>query len=240
MSFYINSEDYDSGDRSNGIWNINRTLQGEYNVISLHIEDQIIPWMWEGVDTFSFRVSNGVDDYEFDVKIDASNGLLSNISTIANNIQTAIQAGFDNAENEDIGYARTVSHSINTSLNTITFNFNDNISILWGDSNSTINKAFNKNNTNQLNVNTFTISSIYINVYPKYLEYYITQSSTEYSTSHGTSPTLLVSTSDFEFTGQSFYIRNSVNFLTIKIYRTNINSDTVPLSDQWNLIFISS
>jgi len=244
MSIYINSDDYDSGSTSDGTWSINRTLNGQYNVINQQMEPQTIPWTWTGLVTLVFKTSGvgaPVNPYTIQVHLPTSIGLLSSLSAIATQIQTSIQSAFDTAEGVYAGYGRDVTVASDSILKTITLTFSDVVSLQWTSAFSTFNQSAgipipSGSPTDLTDVTSIVLSSKYMSINPKYLEVFIEESSSQYTTSHSSVPTLLFSTKDSEFTDQSFYIRGNVNQLNISIYRINIHTSPVPLSGSWNLI----
>ena len=240
MTIYINSNDYTSGTSSNGVWDINKTLLGSYTLLSQNVESQDIPWFWTGLDSLVIKTWDPdipATTNTFTVVFSSSTGLLDTVSTISTQLNTSLQDKFDDIALINPKFQRSVSHSINTSNQTVTFTFDQPVDILWSNVSSTIREAFGKSATNQINTSSMVISSKYMTIDPKYLEVYITESETQYNTSHSTSPTILFSTKDSEFTGQLFEIRKSQQQLTIKIYRENVESQVVPLSDEWTLVF---
>jgi hypothetical protein len=237
MSIYISSSDLESGTTSNGVWNVNRTLNGQYNILSQHFSVQNIPWMWNGTNNLKINFPDDELNHTKIVSLDYSLCDTINYSSIAALWDTNIQDKLDEIKTETTG-AVDVTVNVTYSNGNFSFVFTgvpEIVQFLFGDPTCTCSQVFNKTTTIG-HVNTITIANTFMTIDPKYLEVYITESVTQYATSHSTSPTILFSTQDSEFTGQSFTIRRNATQLTIKIYRENVTISTVPLSNDWSLI----
>jgi len=245
MSFFVYSQDYQSGGNSSeGIWAFSRNLRGTWKVTSQHMDSQNIPWVWTGANVMVMRIHDLMDHntyVTFEVYFqEAAYATETDLSVVTTLLQNEIQAKIDS---EALTYpyaARTVTATLDG--NVIHFVFSDDVDILWeGDADesgflSTINPAFGKVGTlNQLDTAGFDVTTLYMALDPKYLECYIDESSTILCTSHATAPTLLFSTRDGEFTGQSFTIPSPTNILTITLNRIGNTVNAVPLSANWYL-----
>lgn len=252
MSFFIDSDDYkDGGSSSNGTWIFNRSVKGNWNVIAQQMETQTYAWMSENNNIMVMQIHNPMNLLEtvlFEITFDPSIGLLTDINEIAIQMTAAIQAAIDEVAVGDHTYAaRLVDYTAVN--NEIVFIFSDDpVDVLWqGFSDpptvltSTCNIPLGRaaDTPDELAIDTLTITADTTSTMvtdPKYLECYITESNTQFASSHGTKPTLLFSTRDGEFTGQTFTIPDHTNTLTIQIKRKG-DSLPIPLSGKWYLAF---
>lgn len=245
MSFFVYSQDYQSGgNSSDGVWAFSRNLRGTWRITSQHMDSENIPWVWTGSNTMVMRIHDLMDHNTYTtfevIFNDASLATETDLSVITTTLQNRIQATIDTEAILNPYAARTVTATLDG--NVIHFTFSDDVDILWeGDAGesgflSTINPAFGKVGTlNQLDTAGFDVTTLYMALDPKYLECYITESSTILCTSHSTAPTLLFSTRDGEFTGQSFTIPISTNVLTLSLHRIGNTASAVPLTANWYL-----
>lgn len=249
---FIHSEDFDpfgpvGTSSTNGVWTFPRNVRGNWGVIGQHVESQTIPWMWDGTNKLLLTIHDPLDveiSVTYTVTFNPSTGTQNDPDTIANLLISDLQASNDAIALTSPFAARLFSFSLNTEAKTITLLIDDDpIDVLWeglGNFHSTCREAFDKASTsNELNTQNVDINYSQMTTDPKYLECYITESNSEYNTSHGTSPTLLFSTRDGEFTSQSFSVPTSGNSLTIQIKRMK-QTNNVPLSSEWYLILKSS
>ncbi len=245
MSILVHSDDFKSGNSSDGVWDLGRNLKGSWTVVGQSMDTQTYPWMFSGQNTLCFvvhadRSVSGVEVLmraEFDY---ATIGSTSDLTVIANSMTATMQNMFDTAAIDDPYAATTVSNTVNTGAHTMTFNFDAAVDVMWQQDfifETTVKPSFNlpSNYPNQLIVTSFTISTTRMTVDPKYLFVYINESSSEYITTSASLPTLLFSTKDTEFIGQSVNIRNDTTSLTIKICRMH-ETAAVPINGEWYLI----
>lgn len=245
MSVFIHSYDHTSGTSSNGTWEFGQSIKGNYKVDAQSMDTQDYPWMWLGQDTMVFQIHDPMNlnaTTTFPVTFDPSLGMESDINVIASTMESVIQAYIDLAAVTDPYAARTITANVSTENQTIAFIIdNDPIDVLWegfpmGPYYSTLNNSVGKADAlNELAVLDFTISTVDMVTNPRFLEVYIAESATQYINTHDTDPTLLFSTRDSEFTGQTFEIRNETTDLNIQIKK--MGSDQVlPLTGQWYLV----
>ncbi len=253
MSLFIHSADFNTGgNSSDGVWEFNSNLKGDWHVIGQHMDTQDFPWMWVGQDTMCFRIHNPDDNsvhVTFTVTFDPSLGYISDLNTVASTIQSAIQDQID-FEAAQIGQswaARTMTVTADLVNNLLNFSVGtDFIDVMWDYKDpdaipsvilSTINPSFELavDYPRQLAVSSFSVSSTNIVVDPKYLECYINESNTQYATASGARPNLYFSTRDGDFTGQTLTIPDDTNTLTIQIRRLH-SQIAQPLTNTWFLI----
>lgn len=241
MAIFIHSYDFSSGNSSNGTWEFGRTLRGNYRVDAQSMDTQTYPWMWTGQDTIVLRIhdpGNVIDSVEFPVTFPSAIGLMSDKTEILNAMIAVIQVEIDTQALTEPYVARTVSGSVDPDNQSLVFVFDDDpVDVMWASEefDSTLNASVGKvGASNELDVSNWTLSYVDMVTDPRYLEVYIAESVTEYITTHGTYPTLLFSTRDSEFTGQTFEIRNDTTELTINVRKMGSLTD-IPLSGQWYL-----
>lgn len=248
MAIFIHSDDFKSGgSSSNGEWNFNRNMRGNWAITTQQMDDQTFPWMWDGVNTMVMEIHNPLNLLEsviFEIEFPVSIGLLTNATEIGNQMADTMQAKIDLIKIDDPYADRTVE--VAAADGEIVFDFGDDkVDILWQGWEdvyfSTINVPLGRTATsaNQLAIETLTVDSTTMIIDPKYLEVYIAESNTQYATSHATKPTLLFSTRDGQFTAQSFSIPRDGNSLNIQIKRMS-HSYELPLSGRWYLSFENS
>lgn len=252
MSIFVHSDDFKSGgSSSDGVWTFSRNLKGNWSVIGQHMDTQTFPWMEDGNNVMVMEIHDPEDLLEsviFEITFEFV-GTLSDINAIAASMTSTIQSAINSVAVDDHAYAaRLVDYEING--NEISFIFSDDpVDIRWQGFDDGFGTVFastcnvplgrSPSTPNELAVYNLIISTGNMNTDPKYLEVYISESNTQIATSHGTRPTLLFSTRDGEFTGQSFSISSDTQQLTIQIKRMS-DSIVVPLSGQWFLIFQSA
>lgn len=235
MAIHVSGEDVATGSRYNGTWNLSSSIIDNYSINSQYMDTTAIPWMWSGCHTLRVISYDVLDTQEVTINFDyASIGSSTNTTTIAGSFQTT----FNNALNGLPGaFARTctVTYTSDTTGNYYTFTFNGQVTLNYAYGGSTVKYVFGKtaDETNSI----FTVYTNYMTITPKFLEVYIAESNTQYNTSRGTHPTLLFSTGNFELTGQALFFKNSVDILTITIYRTNVPISQVPITNQWDIVF---
>jgi hypothetical protein len=245
MSVFIHSDDYISGNSSEGVWDLGRNLKGQYTVTAQSMDTQDFPWMFAGQNDMVMRIHDPMDILAyttFIITFDPATGLLSDPTAIKDAMVTAMQTRIDEVAIVNPYAARNVSGNVSTSLGTIVFVFDDDpVDILWtGDPIaefvSTINPSLGKiGAADELNIGTETISYRRMVTDPKYLFVYIDECANEIITTSASKPTLLFSTKDTEFTGQNIQIRNNTTSLTIKVARMH-ETTAVPLTGQWYLL----
>lgn len=249
MSFFVHSDDYKSGgSSSNGVWSFARSLRGNWSVIGQHMDTQTFPWLTSSTNVMIMRIHDPMDTNvytTFEITFPTSIGLQSDIATIANMMTAEMQDSIDTIAGGDPYAARLVSNSVDVNNQIIVFHFDDDpVDILWEGVpdvfESTINAPLGKSGaSNQLNVEDLTLTTHHMVTDPKYLEVYIEESNTQFATSHDTRPTLLFSTRDGDFTGQTFSIPKDGNTLTIQINKMG-DSTALPLTGAWFLVLQSS
>jgi len=252
MSFFVHSDDFKSGgSSSDGTWNFGRNVRGNWDVIGQHMDNQNIPWLWDGTNFMVMRIHDPADETgltytTFEITFNPSIGFLSNVDDIAAAMITEIQDTTAAIAIDDPYAARTLTYIYDSATETLTFHFVEGpVDIMWQgapvDLASTINVPLGKDSTtaNELNVSDLAVSTHNMVTDPKYVECYIAESNTQFATSHGTTPTLMFSTRDGEFTGQTFAIPKDTHNLSIQIKRMS-DSSIVPLSGTWYLIFQSA
>lgn len=244
MSIFIHSDDFTSGNSSDGVWDLGRNLKGTWTVTGQSMDTQTYPWMFEGQDTMIFRIHEdraaGVTYVTFPVTFDPALGLLTDPYAIVAAIGTAIQDRIDAAAMGEAYAATTVTTSVDTSAKTITLHFDGAVDVLWTynsiDYVSTFNPAVGKTGApDQLAITDLVFSYQRMTTSPKYLFVYISESTSELITTSGSLPTLLFSTKDTEYTGQVVTIRADTSILTLKICRMH-ETVAVPISGEWFLV----
>lgn len=242
MSIFVHSYDFTTGNSSDGTWEFGRTLRGNYRVDAQSMDTQTFPWMWTGQDTIVLRIPNPADinqKVEFPVTFPPDIGFMTNQTEILNAMIAVIQAEIDVQTVIEPYVARTVSGSVDEGNKNLVFVFDvDPVDIMWASTNydSTLNPSVDKVGAeNELNITNWNLSYAEMVTDPRYLEVYIAESVTEYMTTHGTYPTLLFSTRDNEFTGQTFEIRNDTTELNISVHKMG-GSNSIPLTGQWYLV----
>lgn len=254
MSFFVHSDDYDSGGTSSdGVWSFGRSVKGNWSVIGQHMDNQTFPWMWDGTNFMVMRMHDPMEELAyvtFEITFDPAIGLLSDTTEIANQLMAEMQATIDTvASDPETTYAaRTITNSVDNDAHTITFHFeSDDVDILWQGGGmdpvyaSTVNVPFGRtaDTPDETHIQDLVISTHNMDTAPKYVEVYIAESNTQFSTSHSTRPTLFFSTRDGEFLGQTFSIPTDTHSLTLQIKRMS-DSEIVPLTGTWYLIFQSA
>lgn len=245
MSIFIHSYDHTTGTSSNGTWELGQSLIGNFRVTSQCMDTQTYPWLWSGQNQMVVKSFNPEDIEEFvifGITFNASLGLVSDLTEVATQIQNTMQAAFDLQGLSNIWANRTITVTYNATTQTLLFEIDDDpIDVLWtynsGLTVSTINFSFNlaPDVSDLINVDIFSISTVNMVTDPKFLEVYIEESPTQYINTHGTYPTLLFSTRDGEFTGQTFEIRTETTELNIRVCKMGSTED-YPLSGQWYLV----
>lgn len=250
MSLFIHSDDFKAGgSSSDGVWEFNSNLQGEWHVIGQHMDTQSFPWMLNGQNTLIFiihddRAASG-QYVLFATSFDyATVGSSSDLTVIATSLTASMQARFDQVAIDDPYCATTVNYSIDTAAHTMTFTFDAALDLMWQEIvplETTVRPSFDlpSDYPNALAVTSFTISTNHMIVDPKYLEVYIAESNTQYATAAGVRPNLYFSTRDGEFTGQTFSIPDDSETLTIQIKRLH-GTLPVTLTNTWFLICTQS
>lgn len=244
MSIFIHSHDFTSGTSSDGTWQFGQSIKGNYKVDAQVMDTQDFPWLFAGQNTMVMRIHDPMNDLiyaTFQIDFNPTIGLISDIATIATQMVNEIQGAIEAAAVDAPYAARTVSESHDP--HSIVFHFdNDPVDILWqGDISppyySTINPSLGKSSTtpDELAIRDLTIDTSEMVTDPKFLEVYIEESSTEIINTHETHPTLLFSTRDSEFTGQTFEIRNETTELTIGVHKMG-SVLPLPLTGQWYLM----
>jgi hypothetical protein len=251
MSMFIHSDDHASGTSSSGTWQFGQSLKGNYRIDLQVMDPQTIPWLWSGNNMLTLRIHD-MDDYfnedrmlTFNVTFNTAIGTETDPTTIGNMIEGDIQARVDAlAVGPNAFAARNFSHTVNTTNKTFDFTTDLPIDLLWTgypdpdgpDLECTCREAFGKGTTpDELKVDEFTINYANMTTDPRLLEVTIAESPTCYITGHNTFPTLLFTTKDAEFTGQTFEIRNETTSLSIDVRRLG-QSTAVPLTGSWYLV----
>lgn len=245
MAFFIHSDDFKSGgSSSDGEWQFNRNVKGNWGVTAQQMDDQTYPWLWNGTNVMVMEIHNAENLLEsviFEIEFDPSIGLMTDATLIANALADTIQAKIDLVKIDDPYADRAVE--VAAADGEIVFDFGeDRVDILWQGYadvyTSTINVPLGRtaDSANELAIQFLTVSSTNMITDPKYLEVYIAESNTQFATSHASKPTLLFSTRDGEFTGQNFTIPRDNNSLHIQVKRMS-HSYILPLSGRWYLAF---
>lgn len=251
MTFLVHSDDYKSGNSSDGVWDLGRNLNGTWQVTAQTMDAQSFPWMWAGQDQMVLRIHNP-DDLDihatFGLTFNSSLGFITDLNVVATTIQNAMQAKIDEVAGEPMQSwaARTVTVTYDSSNRRLVFVIEDNpIDVLWHYDDpetpsrvSSINPSFNLNSAteDQNNVSTFYVSTVKMVTDPQYLFVYITESTSSILTTSQSLPTLMFSTKDSQFTGQVMTIRETTTTLTIKICKMH-ESVAIPLTNSWYLVF---
>lgn len=239
MSIEILSTDNSTGTIYNGTWNFPSSIRGNFNILYQYLDTQPIPWMWGNNNQLVISVTDGMNTQNLIIPFNVSIGLLIDLNSAASQVQSAINSAFASLAITFPSLNRTVTVVYNSSSHVFIFTFSDLVSFKYQDSHSTINNVVDEHD-NIDNGTVFTWTTIHMTTTPKYLYYKIAESLTSCNTSSSSSfmPTLVLSTSDFQLTGQSIYFPSSVTTLTIKIYRQNDTDHIVPLTNIWSIILI--
>lgn len=228
---HISSEDVDSGNSYAGTWYINTTLQGLYNLKSQYMDTSIVPWIYSGCNNWRFTWQTITSTDSFSVSDQA---IYSDDPTIQlNYISTQLNTILAQVVIDDIYVTANVVYNSVTDEFDVTFS--ESITVGWENDQCTTKYVFNK--TGNETGFSISLSRKYLTTNPKWIECYITESSSQYITSRSNSPALLLSTKDNEFTDQEITIRNPTTSLNIQLHRTNIPNIPVPITSSWNLIF---
>lgn len=243
MPIFIHSEDYNSGgSSSDGIWTFSANLKGNWTVMAQQMETQNYAWLFTGqnnIEVVTYADDEMSPPVTFTVTIPASTGLKTNINNIATDFADTLTAAFQAVadDNSVPSYARTFTPVANNITHLITFTVSAVIDIGWSEANTTIGASIGKYGApDDLSVTEFTISTANATLDPKYLEVHVAESNTIIYNAHGSLPSMMFSTRDGGFTGQSFQIPEDTNTLTIEITRMGAGQHPIPLQDQWYVV----
>ena len=243
MPIFIQSEDFNSGgSSSDGIWTFSANLKGNWTVMAQQMETQNYPWMFDGqndIEVVTYADDEMSPPVTFTVTIPASTGLKSDLNDIATDFADTLTAAFQTVadDNSVPSYARTFTPVVNPLTQIITFTVSAVVDIGWSEPNTTIGASIGKYGAaDDLSVTEFTISTANMNLDPKYLEVYVAESNTIIYNAHGSLPSMMFSTRDGGFTGQSFQIPEDANTLTIEIRRMGAGQHPIPLQNQWYVV----
>lgn len=231
MSIHIDSEDYRTpgGSRSNGIWDLSKTVSGVYHVISQTVEVQDFPWIWSLVNELVLSISGN----EYGITVIDVNALptyqySTNKTTIAAYLNTRIDAIGDIVlpnYNSTFVYDSTTDEFVCT--------FDTTVTLLWSD--SSCRGVFNKLIAEETGT-IFRLDASYITNAPKYLYAFIEEATSSYITTKTFSPTLMFATDGNEMTGQEVIFKKGTKTLTISIYLVNITYLAVTLTAGWEVL----
>lgn len=235
MSIHLSSDDVSTGSIYDGSINYQETLTGSFKVNYQYISSTAIPWIWYECRMLRVTVNYGEGENFTNIPLDyESLQFEDDTSIIAASIQTSINAEL-NLFSE--GYYRdctVVYVPVTNGSSYYTITFDDEVTINFDHDDCTARYVFNKFESwtgTEINIyDTFFTTS------PKFLEMYIEESITEYTTSRNTYPTLLLSTGDAPTINQSVEFFNNTNTITFQIYRTNIPLSPCPIKNSWHLV----
>lgn len=233
MSIHIYSENYESGTRTDGVWNLYNTIRGNYSVISQSFNVQDIPWVFPGANSLAFAKTG-------------TSPLITAViqfPTMYEDDSASVIAWFE-AGIATSGWTTCVG-SYDSTAGMYSFTFDTTITVLHTLEHPSIFYVFDwlidydPENLNYPFTNPGTVvkfKDTYIKNNPKFLYINIEEADSRYTTDAVQNPTLLISTRDTELTDQEVYFSSLTDTFTISIYRTNMPDHTVTLTDTWELI----
>lgn len=262
MSIVIQSEDLDSGSVYDGTWKMSDNFIGNYTLNYIYFDkgDQVIPWIWDGVDKIRYYSSDWVaDTLVYQPRTCNLNGPSIGQLTTTSDIQNAIRVAFYDSmpqpEQEDwtidcVYQPDQLAYLLSFKFTPASLDFPKwaAIKIVWDDVHSTASGIFDKTGTQEVtelrNQDTayFYLPASHVGDNdPKYVLFKIDEAATRIIGScANTNGTFIVSTAGIPFTGQSCSFIDYTNELNISIYRTNIPNNVLPLNAIWSMILTRS
>lgn len=242
MSLHISSLDISSNDQIYDCTiNLSETLSGAYNVDYQYIDNTNIPWIWNA--NYQLRVSqtdNGTNTWRKLISFQYPTIAFLDYATDGNTIATSLQNSINEQTNAvDIapGVRRICTVTYRDENLRFDIDFDGPITLLWEDVDTSCGNIWQK--TVNETGNSFQLPTTYMTVKPKFLEVDVAESSSYIITSRGTRPTMLWSTADQSLIDQQIEFLNSTNTFSVKIYRTNVPNDVVPIQNAWSIIISS-
>lgn len=241
MSIHIDSEDYTTGSRYNGVWTFSRDLYGVYTVISQSFEVQDIPWVWEAVDQMRFTIEGVPISFALFVPADINVILAyTTKAEVASYMQTRINYVAANENPTAPEWSVTVTYNATTDNFQLTFICADTVDVAVDWEHSTCRGIFGAQNVNATFGYIHTFTAGFVRLDPKYVYLSIAEARSRFLTTQNFSPNLILSTYDTELTGQKVQFEASSVSLTMKTYLVNICYEPVPLTAGWELVLIPS
>jgi hypothetical protein len=231
MTVHIHSEDFSlttgHATRYDGVWNLNKQIKGEFEVIDQYIDAQPIPWIMIGnlnnVD-FSFNSVSVTFDLFDDPEV---MGLETDITTIG----TAIQQAFNDVA-DYYGNAFSMTVSIDETLECFQLEFSENVQIHYSD--MELSHIIDTVSENEIG-NTFLWSYANMETSP-HLFVRVAEISSKILEKDYKRAALIFHTEDDPLIGMRVTIRNVTKQLTIKIYRKSIPNFPIQITNQWDVI----
>lgn len=238
-SIYIDSNDHDT----TLTFNLNSTVQGTYKLVDQTFSTDPIPWVYFDTDAFVLEVNalgGEPETITFNWFDDPSVYAYSDdLATVGNVLETAWNT---------VGASLEV---INQFTCTVTLVNNDTqfqidltkpVTIRFSDVMCTASQLFNKStdltSTDIGGTYRIQLSTYYLTTTPNHLFMVIDECPSRFITSSNSTtirPTLIMTTQESAYIGQSIYIRDAVNALNISVYRTNIGTVPVTLNNTWTI-----
>lgn len=227
---HINSEQYTSGSRYDGVWTLSSSVRGTYEVIYQTIDSSKIPWISSDTNSLSFQFDEN-PSVAFSLFLDPADLPTYQYSTDLDSIATYIQNRF-NTIFVGLGYGISVTVTNDTDNHRLILIFTSDITIQWDTSSC---HTIFKQSGNPFG-DTFYMDTSNIDVYPHLFVHIAENIGSIIDTEPDMSSTLIFHTTDTGVLGQKVVFRDATDTLTIKFYRGSFPSTVVPLNNQWDIV----
>lgn len=222
--FHLSSEDVLSGGQSyNGVFALSNTLSGALSLVDYFVAPGDIPWIYSGAEKISVTRTAGATSHFITFPETAD-------STPAS-VELVIEAAFD-----ALGFfgGATVA-TFNLGTNAYDVVVSESISLKWNDSSAT--PVFKKAGVGTETGVAFSLPANFIDSRPKYIEWHITETSSNGISSHGSSADLFLATFDPLPVDVTISLSSSHTTLDVEVRRVNIIGVPCPMILKWDLMF---
>jgi len=226
----ISSNDVATGVKYNGTYNLSRSVQGTYVLTYQNFTLGDIPWVYTGCNTLFLENYNNL-------------GQQSTITfpEMSDDDEISVRAWFTTGV-ATTGWVTVSSSSYDADTNIYTFIFSGPVLIRYDPDDSSIGYVFNWVYADPLPPgnpieNTLQIDGRYIRNDPKILEIHSADISSEAYNVNGDNPAFFISTNDNIINNQQIEFASPKSSCNLKIYRPANHGGTVPITNNFELIF---
>lgn len=228
---HINSEQYTSGSRYDGVWTLSTPVLGTYEVIYQTIDSSKIPWITSSTNFISIQYG-GNPSVSFALFPDPTYLPTYQYSTDIDDIANFLQSRLNSLLGMILGYGISVTITNDTDNHRLILVFSDNLTIQWDS--SSCHTIFKQSGSPV--GNTFYMDTSNIDVYPHLFVHIAENTGYIIDTEPDMESTLIFHTTDTAVLGQKVVFRERTETLTIKFYRASFPETVVPLTNQWDIV----
>lgn len=224
MSVRISSKDITTGTMGNGTWQMTSTLRGRYVLFEQYFEVGKIPIQSGGNVVFKFTdYLNNVITVTIAGSIWTGNDIPSNLLILQNLLNLASTTVFTLSWDADNNQGTLMTNHL------ITVDFDDVLQtgiFLFG---FRLDGVYIANN--------IPIYPYALDPYPRYINLYITETSSRYTTAIDDYPSLIIATRDSAFLQQNLVFLSGVNILHLAFTRQGQANRPLLFGNDWDLFF---